>query len=166
MLRGGIPLIRYLSAGAYVGLDIRSEAIDEAYRLLAKHHLSEKNPRLLVSRDFGRRALSDCSFDFALAFQVFYHLEDALLADCLAAVSEQLQEGGLLYANVNVLQHPGSWGKFPLVQRPLEFYDAVSAASGLRMRVLGQLQDFGYPRKLGGHTNHMLQFRKAQTVIH
>ena len=38
-LRGGIPIIEYLDAGSYVGIDVRSEAIEEARRELREHRL-------------------------------------------------------------------------------------------------------------------------------
>jgi hypothetical protein len=33
-LRGGIPIIEYLDADSYIGVDVREEAIEEARRFL------------------------------------------------------------------------------------------------------------------------------------
>src|SRR6185312_1001449 len=40
VLRGGIPLIRYLDAGNYVGLDIRAEALIAAQEAIRRERLT------------------------------------------------------------------------------------------------------------------------------
>jgi 2-polyprenyl-3-methyl-5-hydroxy-6-metoxy-1,4-benzoquinol methylase len=160
VLRGGIPLIRYLNANCYTGYDIRTQSIELAHEQLAKNRVADKNPSLFVSSEFGRDVLEDRRFDRVLAFQVLYHLEDHLARECIAATAEFIERGGIFFANVNVVGHPAKWMEFPYVQRPLEFYESLASQSGLEMKVLGQLGEYGYSRKLGGYTNHMLAFTK------
>ncbi|HUF73005.1 MAG TPA: class I SAM-dependent methyltransferase [Gammaproteobacteria bacterium] len=160
VLRGGIHLIRYMDAGCYVGIDIRPEAINEAHREIANHKLAAKNPVVFVTDNFGIDLFSSPQFDYVLAFQVFYHLQDNLVGDCLRATAEYMRPGATLYANVNVVQEPGVWQEFPYVQRPLEFYESLCSGTRLEMNVLGQLAEFGYSNRLAGRTNHMLAFVK------
>jgi SAM-dependent methyltransferase len=160
VLRGGIPLIRYLDPGCYVGIDIRPDAINEAHREIANHKLGAKNAAVFVTDKFGIDLFSGPQFDCVLAFQVFYHLEDDIARDCIRASAAHMRTGATLYANVNAVQTPGVWMEFPFVQRPLEFYEALCSHANLEMNVLGQLEGFGYPRRLAGHTNHMLALVK------
>src|SRR6185312_11871784 len=44
VLRGGLPLIRYLDTGHYVGLDVRPEALREARKAVRREGLTEKKP--------------------------------------------------------------------------------------------------------------------------
>src|SRR4030095_4215300 len=43
---GGLPLIGYLSAGNYTGIDVRAEIIEEALRELEEAGLEERYPRI------------------------------------------------------------------------------------------------------------------------
>jgi SAM-dependent methyltransferase len=160
VLRVGIHLIRYLDANSYTGIDIRPEVIDISHQRVAKHQLGSKNPILLTTNSFGHENLENIKFDYVLAFQVLYHLEDFLVELCMQQVSRRLKRNGRFFANVNVVAPPASWQEFPLVQRPLEFYRTIAEQHGLSMEVLGQLKEFGYSQKLGGHRNHMIVFSK------
>ena len=73
-LTGGVPIIDYLQAGDYVGVDVRRSVLDLAWREVGKTELSAKNPRLICSSSFGSAELDGPMFDFILSFSVLYHL--------------------------------------------------------------------------------------------
>ena len=157
-LRGGIVLIEYLGRGHYVGIDVRPPVIAEARRQIIKRGLTAKQPEVYVSASFGRDELHDRCFDVIWAFQLLYHLEDALVDEYVAQVARQLRPTGAAYANVNPQLPPGRWKEFPYLQRPLEFYQAAGRRHGLDVEALGELRDFGYTTKVAGHHNQMLRF--------
>jgi len=64
VLRGGIPLIEYLDAGHYVGVEARTEVLKEARKELAKSGLEGKRP-LLVNEADPTRVRLDTPIDVA-----------------------------------------------------------------------------------------------------
>lgn len=162
-LRGGIPIIAYLDAGHYTGIDVRPEVIEEARRELAEHRLEHKRPELIAAADLtqvhlGRR------FDVIWAFAVLIHMSDEVLDGALAFVAEHLAPDGRFFANVNLGERPPArWRGFPVVWRPLAFYEARAAAAGLEMTDLGEVRNFGHVTgDERGDTKHMLVFRHAR----
>ena len=53
-LRGGIPIIDYLDAGKYTGIDSRVEVIDEGKKELKEVELEYKNPDLMTISDLDK----------------------------------------------------------------------------------------------------------------
>jgi SAM-dependent methyltransferase len=157
-LRGGLPLIRWLDPGLYVGVDASLKAIEEARRQVASNGLETKRPVLVRSDDFGASQGLEGPFDFVWCFQVLYHLDDALLAMCLARIAAVLGPTGRAYGNVNTSRGEGRWAEFPFVRRDLDFYRRVAETAGLRVTDLGTLSALSYPLWLAGHTNHLLRF--------
>ena len=162
VLRGGVPLIRHLEPGHFVGLDVRPEAVREALQQIQKEGLGDKLAQVLVSTTFGRDELGERTFDFVWAFQVLYHLTDELVEMCLAEVSPRLRDGSKFFANVNTEAPSGNWQEFPFQQKPIEFYRQAAGRHGLAVEDLGQLRDHGYTRKVDGQYNHMLVFKPAR----
>lgn len=160
VLRGGIPLIRYLEAGKYVGLDIRPEAIAEARKLIDKESLGDKTPKVLQSSGFGSKELGERTFDFVWAFQVLYHLTDELLDVCLSAVRTRMDCSSRFFANINTESPSSEWKEFPFLRRPFDFYRGAAQRHDLTVEDLGQLRDHGYTNKVGGQYNHMLLFTR------
>ncbi len=161
VLRGGIPLIRYLDVGGYTGFDIRPSVIEEAWLQVEKEGLESKSPIVLVSDTFGRDELGDSKFDYIWCFQVFYHLEDKLVEQCLAQIEARLAAGGRCYANVNCTFDDGSWFEFPYLRRSLDFYENLASQFGLTMTDLGQQREWGYTDKVPGQFDHILEFKRA-----
>jgi SAM-dependent methyltransferase len=160
-LRAGLVLIEYLGTGKYVGLDLRPSVVEEAERQIAKRGLDHKKPQVLVSSSFGRDELVDRRFEVVWAFQVLYHLEDHLVDECLAQVFRRLKpSGAVAYANVNPHTPSGRWKQFPFHQRTVEFYQDAGRRSGLKVEVLGELGDFGFPSTFAGHRDQMLRFTR------
>ena len=161
-LRGGIPLIRYLREEKYTGIDVRQIVIEEAWRQIKKDNLTMKAPHVFVSESFGHKELGETRFDYVWCFQVFYHLNDQLLEDCVAQIASRLAEGGRCYANVNLLLNEGSWKEFPYVRRSLSFYGSIAEKYGLQTHDLGQQREWGYTDKVPGQYDYLLEFRHSK----
>jgi SAM-dependent methyltransferase len=163
-LQGGIPMIAYLDAGHYVGIDVRPRALEQAYRQVAKERLAHKNPRLVLSSDFGRQALERSHFDFVWISQLLYHLDPEQIRDCLGAVSYHLKPGGRCYGDIighpNTLKPGTVWSGYRFHLHTLDFMAQAAAAAGLTMQHLGQIRDHGYPEEIALCTNDILEFTK------
>jgi SAM-dependent methyltransferase len=158
-LRGGIPIIDYLTTGRYTGIDVRTEVENEAHDELRKHDLTGKHPELYFGVDPVDLNLAR-KFDFAWAHAVLFHLTDERLAECLAFVKRHLEPSGVFYANANVGEHaPDSWREFPVVWRSLDAYRTAAASAGLSVEDLGTIASLGYT--LLGANQHMFKFRHS-----
>jgi SAM-dependent methyltransferase len=143
-LRGGIPLIAYLEPGHYTGIEVRAEALEAGRRELAEHGLEGRRPELLLCSDLSQLSLP-ARFDFAWAFSVLIHMDDATAAAALGFVARQLAPGGALYANVNLGSAPERrWQGFPVVTRELDHYEALAGAAGLEVEAIGALHELGH----------------------
>jgi len=161
-LRGGLPLINYLSAGNYTGIDVRAEIIEEALRELEEAGLEQRYPRISRVDSLAELDLRT-SYDYIWAFGVLMHLEDADLESALAFAARHLRADGQFYANVHLGDgRLGTWAGFPVVARPLDWYRARAHEVGLTADSLGRLCALGH---LSGDRNSdsqfMLRLRKA-----
>lgn len=163
-LRGGIPIIEYLDAGRYVGIDVRAEAIEEAWQELRESGLEDKRPELmaapsLASVDLGRTA------DRIWAFSVLMHLDDERLAECFDFARRHLAADGVFYANAITADLPTArWREFPVLSRPVELYRELGASAGLSVRDLGPLSELGHMTGLAHHDEQrMLEMRVRPT---
>ena len=151
-LTAGLPAIDYLDAGNYIGIDVRSSVLNMSWNQIGKAGLSNKNPRLIHSTNFGDNVLEDLHFDFILSFSVLYHLSDELLDSCFKAVSQRLKPAGAYYVNVNTETPSDKWLEFPFIRRTVADYAALADRHGLRLKDLGTLSDHGFslvgPEKL------------------
>ena len=143
-LRGGIPIIEYLDAGHYYGIESRKEVLDEGVRELREAGLEDKRPKLLDSEDNALLTI-DRKFDFAWAFSVLIHMSDDILDRTLHMVSKHLSSSGVFYANVNIGERDdGYWQGFPVVWRSLDYYKGVCSSHGLRVEDVGSLHELGH----------------------
>jgi SAM-dependent methyltransferase len=165
-LRGGLPLIEFLEAGHYTGIDVRAEVLDEARSELAEAGLAHKQPVLLHACDLGELRLA-ARFDVVWAFSVLIHLDDPGLEQALGFVERHLAPGGSFFGNVLLQDASGGargserrWQGFPVVARSLEAYRAAGARHALAPRDLGSLAGLGHvsgdPEQDG---QHMLLWR-------
>jgi cyclopropane fatty-acyl-phospholipid synthase-like methyltransferase len=160
-LRGGIPIISYLEAGHYYGIEVRPETLQEARKELHEAGLEDKNPDLILSSDFSSLTINQ-QFETIWAFSLLMHLSDQILDSMLSFSSKHLSPNGHLYANVNIAnREEGSWQGFPVVSRSFDFYRQICARNKLSLTDLGQLKDLGHN---SGHwradTQHMLRISK------
>jgi SAM-dependent methyltransferase len=160
-LRGGIPLIEYLDAGHYFGIEAREEALKEAYAALAEAGLEGKSPTLIHSADPAGVNLRE-QVQVAWAFSVLIHMEDPIVEACLGLVARVLDEGGVFYANVILGDGPrAQWREFPVVPRPQAFYEDLAVRHALDFSVMGPLKALGYPKDAEGGNGIMLRFARS-----
>jgi 2-polyprenyl-3-methyl-5-hydroxy-6-metoxy-1,4-benzoquinol methylase len=143
-LTGGLPAIDYLDAGNYIGVDVRSSVLNMSWIQVGKAGLSDKNPRLIHSTNFGDNELEDLRFDFLLSFSVLYHLSNELLDGCFKAVSRRLKPSGVYFVNVNTETPSDKWLEFPFIRRAVADYENLADRHGLRLKDLGTLSDHGF----------------------
>jgi cyclopropane fatty-acyl-phospholipid synthase-like methyltransferase len=143
-LRGGIPIIDYLDAGNYIGLDVRTETLKEACVELEESGLDVKYPTIMHCHNLSFISFHD-GFDFIWAFSVLIHLSDEKIDQFLAFASKSLSPSGIIYANVFLGNQPdGTWRNFCLVRRTHDFYKSRCDNYGLVAEDIGELRDFGH----------------------
>lgn len=160
-LTAGIPVIEYLDAGKYVGVDVRESVLNLAWQQIGKAGLSGKNPRLIRSDDFGEGELGDATVDFMWSFSVFFHMTDAILDGCLASVSKRLAANGRCYANVMTDMDSSTWLQFPFLRRTIEDYRTIAARHGLTTTELGTIASLGFTLAGDESNNILLEFKRA-----
>ena len=114
-LRCGIPIIRFLEAGNYFGLDLNASLIEAAKYELVKEALTAQNPHLLVSDAFEMTRFG-VQFDLAIAQSLFTHLNASLISRCLVELHRVLKPGGRLFASF--LAAPTSHHSAPITHEP------------------------------------------------
>lgn len=164
-LQGGLAFIQYLNPNNYVGVDIRQSPLKEAYALIAKYNLSDKNPRLILSDSFGLHELNGLQFDYAWSCQMLYHLEPETIHHYFECIGSHLKPGAFLYADIigypNKVNEDSHWSGYKFYLHTFEFLEQISRQHGLSMKRIGQIGEYGYPKEIALHTNEMLQFQKT-----
>ena len=163
-LQGGIPLIRYLDANRYTGIDVMPNRIQAAYGQISRHDLGGKNPRILLSQSFGDDELNGDSFDFMWASQIMYNLNDTLIARLFAFIGRRLKPGGKFLGDVYspdfyAFKYPEkhSGGSYHYTVESLQL---LGDPHGLQVRCLGPLADFQYPSRLSLRTNLLMEITR------
>jgi SAM-dependent methyltransferase len=165
-LRGGIPVIEHLHAGRYTGLEVRAEVIAEAWRELEAAGLEHKGPRLIQNSDFDALEI-DHQVDVAWAFSVLFHMTDEIAESAISFVGRHLAPQGRCFANVCLGEAPdGSWQGFPVVTRPLRFYEQLAETAGLTVTPLGRLDELGHPAHLPDAGQVMLAMTRTGRQPH
>jgi cyclopropane fatty-acyl-phospholipid synthase-like methyltransferase len=160
-LRGGLPLIEYLDAGHYVGIEVREEALKEARKELLEAGMEGKSPTLIHTDDLAQVSLEE-RVQIAWAFSVLIHMPDDVADACLGLVARVLDKRGAFYANVILGDGPPArWREFPVVKRSRSFYEELAHRHGLALTELGPLRDLGYPRAMQGGNGIMLRFASS-----
>ena len=157
-LTAGIPVIQYLNADHYVGVDVRSNVLDVAWQQIGRHELSSKNPRLIRSDNFAIEELGDRRFEYIWAFSVLFHLSDDILNRLFSAVARTLTKRGMFVANVQTDLESSTWLQFPFLKRTIEEYRAVAAKHGLQSDDLGTIEERGFDLPGLERTNPLLKF--------
>jgi cyclopropane fatty-acyl-phospholipid synthase-like methyltransferase len=157
-LTAGIPVIQYLDANHYVGVDVRASVLDVAWQQIGRHELSAKNPRLIRSDDFGADELGDRRFDYVWSFSVLFHLSDDILDRLFAAVAKRLTNDGMFVANVQTDLESSTWLQFPFLKRTLGDYRDAAAKHGFETDDLGTIEERGFRLPGLERTNPLLKF--------
>ena len=160
-LQGGVAFIKYLKPNGYTGIDLDPARIQAAQIQIARHNLAEKRPSVLVSSTFGKAELGNQTFDFLWASQILCYFNNDVMACLFSTVRQQLNSGGKLLADVFALDHyefryPEHSGQyFRHTQQSLQ---TLAKKHGLRVRNLGMIERFGYPKRLSLRTNLLFEF--------
>jgi cyclopropane fatty-acyl-phospholipid synthase-like methyltransferase len=157
-LTAGIPVIQYLDADHYVGVDVRASVLDVAWQQIGRHELSAKNPRLIRSDDFGADELGDRRFDYVWSFSVLFHLSDDILNRLFAAVAKRLTNDGMFVANVQTDLESSTWLQFPFLKRTISDYRDAAAKHGFETDDLGTIEERGFRLPGLERTNPLLKF--------
>ncbi len=158
-LRGGIHFVRFLNSSYYYGTDLNQALLDAGYeRELVPLGLQEKLPKenLIADTSFEFGQFNK-SFDRALAFSVFTHLQLNSIRICLEKLAKVMRPDGIFHATffelpkgaecLSDIEHPPGdivthGDADPYHYR---FADLQYAAEGLPWRV-EYVGEFGHPR--------------------
>ncbi len=155
-LRGGVPIIQFLDAGRYYGIEVRKKVLDEGRMEASEKGLDVKVPQLIHFEDFDELEI-DIVFNKILAFSVLIHMTDEIVEKCFRFVERQLKQGGVFYANVNLDKGgKGNWQGFPVMHKELSFYDKLAIQNNLELEVLGPLKKFGHKTGQSGQDEQIM----------
>lgn len=97
LVRGGIPIMRYLDPGRYCGLDASEVILAGARAELRKAGAHDRQPELLHTYGFEAHRFGRM-FDYAIAQSVFTHIPINAINVCLLQIARVLKPGGRFYA--------------------------------------------------------------------
>jgi SAM-dependent methyltransferase len=142
-LRGGRHFIKYLDPERYVGVDMSPAAIQFAHKLVADENLTEKRPRLEVSKgdlkfaDFARE-----TFDVLLAQSVFTHLPAENIDECFVHVGRVMKYTATFFFTFceadEAVRH--EWKGF---HYPFSFFEDLARCHGFHVELM---TDYDHPR--------------------
>jgi SAM-dependent methyltransferase len=136
-LRGGIHAIAYLDSDCYCGIDFNESFIRAAQERVRSEGLAAKNPRLLAIDDFELEHVPG-RFDFALAFSVLNHCDDAQRRRFLVKVPDRLTPDGRFYVT-----HAAWFDDDWLTGTPLALTRVFRAAADVNSEL--RMADWGWP---------------------
>ena len=111
---------------------------------MSESGLSQKRVTLISGDDISLVKLSK-EFDYIWAFSVLIHMTDDIVDDCFGFAAGHLHAEGHFYANVNLGDKPsGHWQSFPVMWRPLHFYEGIGGKHNLRVEDIGSLRSLGH----------------------
>jgi len=135
-LRGGIPVIEYLDAGNYTGVDAWPESLVEAWDELEEMELEDKSPALIEGDVLDEELQLERRFDYIMAFSVLHHIRDEELDAFADFVVRHLADGGTFYCTALIEAERRDllkWFHYPMISRPFEDYRAAFEKRGLTL---------------------------------
>lgn len=144
-LRGGRHFIKYLRAENYAGIDISFDAIEYGKRLVREEGLSEKRPRLIVSkkRDLRFEEFSGETFDYLLAQSVFTHLMPDHIEECFQHIGSIMNTKSRFFFTFNEALAFMQVGLKDF-KYPVSFFEAL--AERYRFKLTDYSDEYSHPR--------------------
>jgi len=165
-LTAGLKLIPYLGRGNYVGLDISTRPLIEAYRLIAKNLLVERNPRIIHSTTSLKNELKGHQFDYIWMSQLSYHLDNLQMKGLFEATRSMMGPNSVFVFDIlapeTILPPDAEWSGFSFHVRPFSFYEEISKEFALFMTKAGTIGDYGYPKRIDLKSNQILKFQTSK----
>lgn len=160
-LQGGIAFIRYLEKGNYYGVDRNGKALEAGEKQIIKERLTTKAPFISVSDTFGDKELNGVMFDFMWASQIMYYFDNDKIRSLMEMISSKLKDKGKFLGDIIGPKHyefktkEHSWNL-----HTIESLSEVARELQLKVRNLGEIEQFGYPRRLELKTNILVEITK------
>lgn len=98
VLRGGVPIIRYLEPEKYYGLDISERTLSVARDRLREHGLQHKRPHLIKNDDLQFQELDGVKADFVLCQSVWTHIPPEYMEEFFENIGKVLNDEGVVLA--------------------------------------------------------------------
>ena len=165
--QAGAPLVRYLEPGHYTGVDISAERLDAARNVIRRFDLEERQPRLVLSDDFGLDQLEPASFDRTWSFHVVIHFPKPAVERYMHAIATLLKPGGRGWFSAWVtpdheeFNRRGSWLEFPVTEAGADFFRSAASAAGLDCAALGTLEEWGLPSDRPAARNWLFELKRG-----
>ena len=161
-LQGGIAYIKYLDSNNYYGVDIRESSINAGIKQINKYRLTNKNPRIFLANDFGKKELSGIKFNFIWASQILYYFDDEKLNSMMDWLSISLADDGKFLGDViGPLHYEFKTREHNWFLHTTDSLTAIAKNFNLKVRNLGEIKNFGYPGRLSLTTNHLILISKT-----
>lgn len=166
-LQAGAPLIRFLEPGHYTGVDISAERLRAAQEIIHRFKLGDRNPKLVLSEDFGLDKLEPGSFDRIWSFHVVIHFQLTLVMRYMEAVATLLEPDGVGWFSAWVtpertpFNKRGSWLEFPVTEAGSDFFQSAAGAVGLNCVSLGTLEEWGLPSNRPAANNWLFELSRS-----
>lgn len=106
VLRAGIPIIEYLEAGNYAGMDISLKALSYGHKAVHDHDLETKRPLLVHNEDLYFAEFDGLEADYLLGNSVWTHLPPAKLETCIEHMGWALAEDAVVLTTVRLVDSP------------------------------------------------------------
>lgn len=95
--RTAIPVIHYLDAEKYIGVDLSDRRIGMANEWVARENLLDKKPNFLANIDNSLPYLEDNSIDVVWTWSVFTHMPLDDIRQTLKSMRRVLKTDGIIY---------------------------------------------------------------------
>ncbi len=160
-LQGGTAFIKYLNKENYYGIDIKKNVIDIGKKQIIKNKLTVKNPFLSYSETFGQFEIKNVKFDFMWASQVLYYFDEAVIRSLMKMISSTLSENGKFLGDIIGPKHyefrlrEHNW-----ILHTVESLRNIAKDYGLKVEELGEIEKYGYPKKLSLRTNILVEITR------
>lgn len=98
VLRGGLPIIRYLESEKYYGLDISERTLSIARERVRENDLQHKRPKLIQNEDLRFQELDGVKADYVLCQSVWTHLPPDYIKEFFENVGKILHSDSIILA--------------------------------------------------------------------